>query len=213
MNKEGSAYGKGFVIRVLVLLGVMAAVVGGYYYDRDVLVPGAEKKMLEVQDLANKRGEDGKRISREKVHEVMGSWASRTSREYTQVRPDDLAEGEEFNAKTFDIETYQFRRIVPGLARLMVEFAFLEDEVVFSQSSIPISDKQLNTGFEDGNKIKGIQSDRSGGGAGGGRMPPRGAGGARGGGGRPGGGDAGNAKGNETDSDNDKVDSDTEKDD
>ncbi len=213
MGKEGSAYGKGFMIRILVLLGVMAAVVGGYYYDKEVLVPGAEKKMLEVQDLANKRGADGKRINREKVHELIGRWASRSSRKYTQEPPEDMVDDKEFMAKfkpkTFDIETYNFRRIVPGLASRLVEFAYLDDVVVFSQSSIAISEDQLNTGFEDGNRIQGAPSDRGGGG---GPRPPRG-----GGGGRPTGDNAGadsdsnDADSNDADSDDaDSDDADTE---
>lgn len=155
MNKEESAYGKGFVIRIVLLMGVLGLIVGGYYYDQQVLIPGAETRVnnvMRMQEFANKKTPDADRLSRTDVQELIGNWASRSTREYTQTPPEDLKDDKEFmdsfEPKTFQIETYKFKRIVPGLDTQIVEIAYIDDLAMFSQSGSPIKDSQLDWGFD-----------------------------------------------------------------
>lgn len=152
MSKDGSPYGKSFVIRMLVLLGLLAAAVGGFYYDQQVLLPGAEEKVREVLNLVNARTDDGGGIPQSQVQEAVGSWASRSTREHTQVAPEDIKSDpkklESFKAKTYEIESYKFKRVLPFMPSQLVEIAYIDKAVVFSQSGDPITEEQLNSGFE-----------------------------------------------------------------
>lgn len=156
MKKEESGYGKGFVIRMFLLVGVLAMIVGGYYYDKLVLVPGADERVtavLKIQEFANKKTKDADRISKNDVREMIGNWASRTTREYTTSAPKKFHNDEEFMANfvptTFEIESYKFKRIVPGLESQLVEIAYLNDVAMFSQTGNPIAEGQLDWGFDE----------------------------------------------------------------
>lgn len=156
MTKEESAYGKGFVFRIILLMGIMGLIVGGYYYDKLVLLPGADDKVtavLKIQEFANKKTKDSDRISRSDVQEMIGSWANLSTREYTTSAPKDMRDDEEFMASfepiTFEIETYKFKRIVPGLESQMVEVAYLNDVAMFSQTGNAITEGQLDWGFKE----------------------------------------------------------------
>ena len=87
-----SKYGKGFAFRMTILLGLLALVAAGFYYDRFVLSPQTEKTINSAYSLMTKEGE----VSKKEVAEKIGFAASST----------DTQDG-------YEIETYEFKRVLP----------------------------------------------------------------------------------------------------
>ncbi len=138
-----SPYGKGFAIRMIVLLGLLALALGGYFYDRQVMIPTAEKKIDEVEQLINEPTDDGQGIPPSLVEETIGGWASKTSFNYTQKVSD-----EKLIPKEYEVHQYTFKRVLPFLKGQTLDLAFMDKALVFSSPGKPITEEMLQRGFE-----------------------------------------------------------------
>jgi hypothetical protein len=198
MSNEGSPYGKAFVIRMLVLLVLLAAAVGGFYYDQE-LMKTANTKVDEIYALASARTDDGGGIPQSQIRETVGNSARLASREHVR----------EETGKTYEVDTFSFKRVIPFMAATTIDVAYLEKATVYvSKPGEAITDDQLNSGFErptftvpEGDRVQPSAGGMGGTGGGGGA--------SRGGGGRRGRPDNDDAKSDDADKDDDSEDSDT----
>lgn len=148
MSNNGSPYGAAFMIRMCILLGIFVLAVGGFYYDRQVLIPRADKKIEEVQKLITARTDDGGGIPQSQVDEAIGNTATKVSREHV-TKPADPDKTENFKAKTYEVVTYKFKRVLPFLLKPhILEVAYQDKAVVFSSPGKPIEEELLDSGFE-----------------------------------------------------------------
>lgn len=102
MASKKSKYDKFFFIRLAVLLLILVGFAAGIYVDRQVLIPAGMKAVDEIA-LAN---------TREEVHKVAGRSPSRLRK-----------------VAGFEIETYEFSRILPFLSGPEINILYLEDQV------------------------------------------------------------------------------------
>ncbi len=93
-----SKHGKGFALRLVVLLGILAVAAGVYYYDRFVL-PEKNKALIEAAyQLMIAPDEEGDGITKEEVAKAIG-----------------FAPQSAVNQDGYDIEKYEFQRALPFL--------------------------------------------------------------------------------------------------
>ncbi len=110
MSDSGSAYGKGFAMRMVVLILLLGLVTFGLYYDRMVLPQQANQTIDEVLKLVDKETDDGKGLPKDVVQETFGF-------EPTETREEGL----------YEIETYRFGRALPFLqGGQFVEVAYID---------------------------------------------------------------------------------------
>ena len=91
-----SKYGAGFAIRMLILLVLLGLALYGFYYDRFVLVPQAEKGVNDAYVLLTRKTDDGGGIPKDEVQKAIG---------FPPV--------EKFEERGFEVERYEFRRLLP----------------------------------------------------------------------------------------------------
>ena len=97
IDVKKSPNGKGFALRMTILIGLLALAVGGFYYDRFVLPKKAEATINEAYGLMTKPL-DGSGITKQVVQETIGFAPQATS-----------------NQDGYEIETYSFSRVLPFL--------------------------------------------------------------------------------------------------
>lgn len=102
-------YGKGFAFRMTILLGLLALVGAGFYYDRFVLAPQTQEKINSAFSLMTKEGE----ISKKEVAENIGFAAASV----------DQQDG-------YEIETYQFKRALPLIKGDFLSVIYENDSLV-----------------------------------------------------------------------------------
>ena len=102
-------YGKGFAFRMTILLGLLALVGAGFYYDRYVLAPQTQEKINSAFSLMTKEGE----VSKKEVAENIGFAAASV----------DQQDG-------YEIETYQFKRALPLIKGDFLSVIYENDSLV-----------------------------------------------------------------------------------
>lgn len=102
-------YGKGFAFRMTILLGLLALVGAGFYYDRYVLAPQTQETINSAFTLMTKEGE----ISKKEVAEKIGFAAASV----------DEQDG-------YEIETYQFKRALPLIKGDFLSVIYENDSLV-----------------------------------------------------------------------------------
>jgi hypothetical protein len=102
-------YGKGFAFRMTILLGLLALVGAGFYYDRFVLAPQTQAKINDAFTLMTKDGE----VSKKEVAEKIGFAPSKVEKQ------DD-----------YEIETYQFSRALPLIKGDYLSVIYENDSLV-----------------------------------------------------------------------------------
>ena len=120
MSNEGSPYGKAFVIRMLVLLVILVAAVGGFFYDQKCKET-ANKKVDEIHNLLHARTDDGGGIPQSHIRETVGNSARLTSREHVRKK----------TGKTYEVDTFSFKRVMPFMTATTIDVAYLEKAMVF----------------------------------------------------------------------------------
>lgn len=113
-DQSHSNYGKGFMIRMGVLLGILLIVGGMFCYERFVMIPTANNAIAEAKALVKQKTSDGHGIPRDKIQEVMGREPSNSEDNKKKLNM-DRKEGEPERDATILIETYSFPRILPFL--------------------------------------------------------------------------------------------------
>jgi hypothetical protein len=117
--KKQSAYGPAFFIRLGGLLLVAAIVGGGAFYDRAVLVPGADAKIEEIVRTRTSGSDD----SRELVADIAGMKPSST---------------EQIGVST--VQEFRFGRVFPFLAPRICTVVFSEGGGIVEAYKGPITD-------------------------------------------------------------------------
>ncbi len=92
-EENGGKYGKGFALRMTVLIGLLALVSGGLFYDRVILPKKAKSTIAEAYKLMTAPDEDGHGITKDQVQKTIG------------FEPESVT-----NIDNFDIERYSFKR-------------------------------------------------------------------------------------------------------
>ena len=113
-SEQHSSYGKGFMIRMAVLLGLLFLVGGMFVYEKFVMIPHANQVIEEVSKLTDADSNDGHGIPRDKVRELMGRDPFKVEDNKSKINM-DRKEGEAEKDATIVIETYKFPRILPFL--------------------------------------------------------------------------------------------------
>ena len=94
--EEDSKYGKGFAFRMTILLGLLALVAAGLFYDRVVLPKMAKATIDEAYKLMVAPDKDGHGITKDQVQKTIG-----------------FAPEAKTTIDGYDIETYSFKRALP----------------------------------------------------------------------------------------------------
>jgi hypothetical protein len=95
-DEHGSKYGKGFAFRMTILVGLLALVGAGLFYDRYILPSMAKATIEEAYKLMTAPDEDGHGISKDLVQKTIG------------FAPESITKQDQY-----DIETYSFKRALP----------------------------------------------------------------------------------------------------
>ena len=118
-----SAYGKGFAIRMIVLLVLLGLVAAGFYYDRQ-LQANAKSMINDLYSMST-----GAAVSKEEVKEKIGFAPSETK-----------------TVDKFEVERYTFGRVLPFTKGEYVEVAYRNgylDQVADNKEFKPLNVEDL----------------------------------------------------------------------
>ena len=86
-------YGKGFMVRMGLLLGLLLLVGSMFAYERFVMIPNANRAIAEASGLMKEKSGDGHGIPRDKVQEIMGREPAKSENNKAKINM-DRKEGE-----------------------------------------------------------------------------------------------------------------------
>ncbi len=112
-EENGGKYGKGFALRMTVLIGLLALVSGGLFYDRVILPKKAKSTIAEAYKLMTAPDEDGHGITKDQVQKTIG------------FEPESVT-----NIDNYDIEKYSFKRALPFMKGDYLNVIYENDALV-----------------------------------------------------------------------------------
>ena len=134
-SKKKSSYGTAFFIRLAVLLGIALIMGGGAWYDKAVLVPGADAKIKQIAKLETNGATD----SRKTVADVAG------------IEPSSIEQ-----IGDFTVHEFRFGRIVPFLEPRVCTVVFNEAGAVVENFTGPLTPSDRD-GLEQVNPMQPVQ--------------------------------------------------------